>query len=253
MPISSSSASAGAAPTQLCQAGDVSRRRASVASRSGPPKYEACDVLAGVPAGRRRDDPGEPLRRDRHVRRAARREQPLVARRRRRRRSRTRRAGATRRPGSRRPASALRGRCAAAAIASRSATSPVAICTALNATTSVVPSIAPASSAAGTVRTVTPVRLDEERKERRGELDVRREDARSVRQRRGDEADEARDRRADGDRRRRAPRRAERTTPAPPRSTRPTAPSSSGPCASRRAPPGAHPRPAAAAARSSQC
>ena len=41
-PISSSSASAGAAPTQLCQAGEVSSRRASAASRSGPPKYVAC-------------------------------------------------------------------------------------------------------------------------------------------------------------------------------------------------------------------
>ena len=75
---------------------------------------------------------------------------------RRRRRSRTRRAGASRRPGSRRPASARRAPSRAATIAARSATSPVAICTALNATTSVEASIAPASSAAGTVRTVTP-------------------------------------------------------------------------------------------------
>jgi hypothetical protein len=47
---------------------------------------------------------------------------------------------------------------AAAAIASRSATSPLDICTALNATTSVDASIAPASSAAATSRTSTPRR-----------------------------------------------------------------------------------------------
>ncbi len=47
---------------------------------------------------------------------------------------------------------------AAAAIAVRSATSPVAICTALKATRSIVSSTAPASSAAGTVCTVMPRR-----------------------------------------------------------------------------------------------
>ena len=45
-----------------------------------PAEVRRVHVLAGEPAGGGRDDLGEPLRRDRHVRGAARREQPLVAR-----------------------------------------------------------------------------------------------------------------------------------------------------------------------------
>ena len=130
-------------------------------------------VLARVPAGGMRDDRVEPLGPDRHERRSARREHPLVG------------VGGDdveRRRVERQPADGLRRvddrhhvvPAAAAAIASRSATSPVAICTALNATTSTSGPISPASSAAGTRRTRhAAVLLGHEREEDGRELDVR--------------------------------------------------------------------------------
>ena len=156
MPTSSSSSSAGqGADVGEPGGGGVEPPRV-VGQPQRRPDVGLVRVVAGEPARRRRAGSrrGARARRSSTPSRAAR--SATCSRPRRGSRSGRPRAAASPPPASRRRASSTSCASAAARIASRSATSPVDICTALNATTPVPASIASASRAGGTVCTSSP-------------------------------------------------------------------------------------------------
>ena len=252
IPISSSSSSVGAVAIQGNQAGLRSKRRASLARRSGGAVVGRVGVLARVPAGRDRRELVVQLRPHAHEGGSARGAEPLVG-------AAGEHVDAARVDG--KPAARLRRVHHQARVVGGGGLDHRVEVGELtggrldHAHRDDVGALVDRIGQPGHRHALDldAALLRQERPQERGELRLGRDHACAVRQRRRDKADHAGRVRADRDPTRSVRRPFARTTRGRPRSSRPSPPSSCVRRASRRARPEAPPTPASAAGRSSRC